>query len=117
MGLQTAEVNAAVDAAAARLVWMSVHTADPGGTGASEVSGGGYARQACTFGAASSLVAHLSTPVDFTGPANGDCKYVGFWSANAAGTWRGGAALTGDQKFNAAGEYTVTDVTVTGSAS
>jgi hypothetical protein len=43
----------AVAAVTAVAGYLSLHTADPGTTGANEVSGGSYARQAITWNAAS----------------------------------------------------------------
>lgn len=41
---------------------ISLHTADPGGSGASEVSGGSYARRPVEFGAAvAGMLAHPTT--------------------------------------------------------
>lgn len=55
-----------------------------------------------------------STNKAFTGgAASGACVRVGYWSASTAGTYGGGSLLTGDQTFNAAGEYTVTSITET----
>ncbi len=56
--------------------------------------------------------------VNFTGlTANQAIAGVGYWSAASSGTFYGYAALTGDLAANAAGEYTVTSVTETSSAS
>lgn len=56
--------------------------------------------------------------VAFTGgAANGPVVRVGYWSASTAGTYYGGALLTGDTTFNSAGAYTVTSVTETSTAS
>jgi hypothetical protein len=56
--------------------------------------------------------------VAFTGgAASGPAVRVGFWSASSSGTYYGGVLLSGDTTFNAAGEYTVTSVTETSSAS
>ena len=41
---------------------------------------------------------------------------VGFWSASTAGTFYGYYALTGDQTFNAAGEYTISSLSIPGSS-
>ena len=53
--IPTAGLNAAVAAAIVpgTTYYLSAHSADPGTTGASELSGGGYARQAIVFGSAS----------------------------------------------------------------
>ncbi len=54
----------------------------------------------------------------FTGvAASGAVVRVGYWSAATAGTYGGGSLLTGDQSANAAGAYTVTQVTETPTAS
>jgi hypothetical protein len=56
--------------------------------------------------------------LNFTGgAASGAATHLGFWSAATTGTFYGWQALTGDQTFNAAGEYTVTGITITGTAS
>lgn len=58
------------------------------------------------------------TNVPFTGgAAGGPAVRVGYWTASTAGTYLGGSLLTGDQTFNAAGEYTITSLTETGTAS
>lgn len=52
-----------------------------------------------------------STNKAFTGGASsGPVVRVGYWSLATGGTYGGGSLLTGDQAFNAAGEYTVTSV-------
>ena len=51
------------------------------------------------------------------GAASGPVVRVGYWSALTAGTYYGGTLLTGDAAFNAAGEYTVTSVVETSTAS
>lgn len=50
------------------------------------------------------------------GAASGPVVRVGYWSAATGGTYGGGCLLSGDQAFNAAGEYTVTGITETGTA-
>jgi hypothetical protein len=50
------------------------------------------------------------------GAASGAATHAGFWSASSAGTFYGWYALTGDQTFNAAGEYTVTGISIPGTA-
>lgn len=51
------------------------------------------------------------------GAASGAVVRVGYWSASTNGTYYGGSLLTGDQTFNAAGEYTVTSVVETSTLS
>lgn len=95
---------------------MSLHSASPGTDGSNEIASGGYARQAITWGTAANGDISITGTESFSGPASGACTHVGLWSASTGGTFRGGFALTGDQTFNAAGQYTVTALTVAGSS-
>ena len=75
------------------------------------------ARQSITWVTAANGDMVFTADLAFTGgAASGACTHVGLWSASTAGTFYGYFALTGDQTFNAAGEYTVTGLTVTGTA-
>ena len=82
--------------------YVSLHTGDPGNTGASEVTGGAYARQA--FGAytitggnpsEASNDATIEYPVctvDW-----GTITHFGIWTASTAGTFKGGKALNANK--------------------
>lgn len=75
--------------------FISLHSADPGITGASELSGNGYARQAVTWNAATGQHITNSAPVSF-GPASADwtaATYVGLWTLASGGAFVAGAAL------------------------
>jgi hypothetical protein len=114
-GLNDTALNLMANALAAAATYASLHTADPGTTGTSETSAG---RQQVAWDTASGGDISISAAENFTGgAASGACTYVGLWSAATGGTFYGGFALTGDQTFNAAGEYTLNDVTITGSSS
>ena len=92
---------------------LALHTANPEPTGTSPATS---ARQAAGWGAVANGDFSTSN-VNFTGgAANGPCTYVGFWSASTGGTFYGSQALTGDQTFNSAGEYTITSLTANGSS-
>lgn len=72
-------------------ITMSLHTADPGTTGANEVTGGSYARQTVSYGsAASGQIANISTAT-FTNLPAGTVTHVGFWKNSQ---FCQGAALT-----------------------
>lgn len=103
-----AERNIAADAVAARITYLSLHTANPGTTGASEASGGApaYARKAVTFGAATAGTA-TSVEVTFDVPA-GTYTHFGAWSAATAGTFRGGNALATSQVISSQGQLKLT---------
>lgn len=93
---------------------VSLHTALPDGTGSNESTA---ARQTATWDTAANGDMILTADEAFTGgAASGPCTHVGFWDT-AGTTWYGYLPLTGDQTFNAAGEYTLTGVSIPGSAS
>ena len=91
--------NIAVAAVTADAVYLSLHTADPGTTGADEVSGGSYARQAITWNAASSGYQTSSDGQTFTGmPTVSGDLWLGLWGASSGGTFYWGdpdSAVTG----------------------
>lgn len=84
---------------------ISMHTADPGTTGASEVTGGSYARAAVTWNPAASGVKANSGSMVFQIPAGVTITHVGGWTTG--GTFRGGGLLTLPQPYATAGTYTI----------
>lgn len=115
MALNDAGLNAMGDGLAAVVTHASIHTADPGTTGTSESSAG---RQAVTISVSAAGVMTL-TNVAFTGGASSGAVFsIGFWDASTAGNFYGDQAIeTGDTTFNAAGEFTVTSMTITPTSS
>ncbi len=90
-----AEANALMTALGTAGLFISLHSADPGKTGASELSGDGYARQASAWGTAANQAIANNGVVTF-GPATADwtaAAYVGLWSLVSGGTFKAGAAL------------------------
>jgi hypothetical protein len=91
--------NAAVNAVTALIGFLSLHTTDPGTTGANEVAGGSYARQAIAFGAASGGTAASSSGQTFTNmPSVAGNLWIGTWTLVSAGVYEWGgatAAVTG----------------------
>jgi hypothetical protein len=87
-------------------LYVSLHTADPGRTGASELSGSGYARQAVTFdpaaGGATDAVADVVFPANSGGAAY-TVSHIGLWDAVTGGNYHDGAALAGGAKTVAVG--------------
>ena len=75
--------------------YISLHTADPGTTGASEASGGApaYARKQTTWAGGTADGAVVGSAVTFDVPA-GTYTHIGVWSAATAGTFVGGFALS-----------------------
>ena len=74
--------------------YVSLHTADPGTTGASEVSGGTYARVAVTWNAPSSGSVTNSGSLSINLPASTTAAYFGVWSASTSGSYYIGGALS-----------------------
>lgn len=67
--------------------YVSLHTAAPGTTGASETSGGSYARQACSWNAATGGAKTNSTALTFSTAGTTAITDAGTWSALTAGTF------------------------------
>lgn len=114
MALSTNGRNLAVTGVTGGVTHVSLHTADPGATGASEVTGGApaYARKAVSWGAASGGSASISAGVTFDVPASTTITYVGLWNAAAAGTFEGSAQLSASETFGAQGTYNLTSLSV-----
>ncbi|MEV1331128.1 hypothetical protein AB0J20_16300 [Micromonospora costi] len=111
MGLNTAGINALLDAGRTATLWVAVGSGTAAGDQTSSQ------RIQATWNPASGAVVTASgTPYQFTGSAAAGATHVLFFSASTAGTFYGFKALTGDQAFNAAGEYEITSLTITGSS-
>ncbi len=79
--------------------YFSLHSADPGTTGANEISGGGYARQPIQFGTPSGLVQSSTDSQSFTlMPAVGGNLWSGVWT-----TVSGGVYIIGDPSATVTG--------------
>lgn len=115
MALSNAGKNVMLDALGAVAVFASLHTADPGTTGASEVAGGSpaYARKAITWNASSGGDLDNNANPTFDVPASTTVAYFGLWSAASGGTFYGGGALAASETYSAQGTYTLADADVT----
>ncbi|MGZ4621439.1 MAG: phage tail fiber protein [Blastococcus sp.] len=71
--------------------YMSLHTADPGTTGANEYSG--VTRQVFPAGAASGGAVSNSSSMSFTTSGASAVTHIGIWDAATAGNFVIGAAL------------------------
>lgn len=88
--MATATANTAVGGALTEgtTYYASLHTADPGATGANELTGGSYERQPITFGAASGGVMSATNTQSFSGmPAVAGDLYVGLWTTQTDGDY------------------------------
>jgi len=112
-----ADRNALADFEAARITHLSLHTASPGVTGASEATGGtpAYIRKAPTFNAAgtvgplgagtqpATIGTAWSNQVTFDVPA-GSYTHWGSWDSEAAGVYRIGNTLAATQTPSSQGQ-------------
>jgi hypothetical protein len=85
--------------------YVSLHTADPGTAGASEVAGGAYARQGpVAFANAGNnpTVASNSTIITFpTATATwGTIGWFGIWTAASGGAFQGSGQLSASKSIN-----------------
>jgi hypothetical protein len=110
-GLVAAGKNVALTGLGAVAVYASLHTADPGTNGASEVTGGSpaYARKALTWNAASGGSMSKSSTDVFDVPAGTTVAWVGLWSASTSGTFYGADDVT-SEVFGGQGTYTLTGI-------
>jgi hypothetical protein len=95
------------------LLWVSLHTATTGLTGAAEVSGGSYARQTTAWSASSLGSAKTnSSALTFTTSLSPTVTNLGTFSLVTAGTFGIGAALgasvTAPSVTVASGAYSLT---------
>lgn len=76
--------------------YISLHTGDPGTTGASEVSGGSYAREdaSAAFPAAASGAISSNADVEFVDMPTATVTHVGVWEAVSGGNFIAGGALS-----------------------
>lgn len=104
MGYSTAAKNAAINGIVALGNWMTLHTGDPGATGASE--GAGVTRAQSTYPGASGSSTTGSQAVIAVPP--GTYTHWGQWSASTAGTFITGGALSASEVYGVAGTYGLT---------
>jgi hypothetical protein len=108
MALNTGGKNLMLNGLTAAATHVSLHTADPGATGTSEVSGSPYTRELAGWAAASGGTASNSGSIVFDVPSATTIAFIGYWSASTAGTFYGSRALDTSQTFATAGTYTIT---------
>lgn len=115
MALNDTALNVMANALAAVATHAQLHTAAPNAAGTTNLTTA--ARQPIAWDAASSGDISLTGTETFTGgAASGACTHVSLWSASTGGTCYGSLTLTGDQTFNAAGEYILNEVLLSGTA-
>lgn len=107
MALSVTARNALADAIAAGATWISVHTGDPGTTGANEAAGAPYARKQTVWGAPSGGD-RVGSQVAVDVPAGGPYSHFGLWTAVSGGTFYAGGALSPAETFAGTGQLRIT---------
>lgn len=108
-GIVAAGANLMLTGLTTNAVFVSLHTADPGLSGTSEVTGGSpaYARKAITWTAAAASTTSNSAQVLFDVPTGVTIRFLGYWSASTSGTFYGSRALDANQTYTSQGTYTL----------
>lgn len=98
-------------------VFASLHTADPGTSGASEVTGGSYARQNVntSWAAESGGSKATNANVDFTSMPATTVTHIGLWDASSAGNFLWGGELSASKTTNSGDTLRLTSGQVTAS--
>lgn len=110
MPLNTAGINAILEDGNEAVIWVAI---GDGQTAADQTSA---ARVQLTSTVAAGVITATGVPYNFTGTPGDGATNALFFSASTAGTFYGYDALSGDQTFNASGDYSITALTVTGSS-
>jgi len=88
-------------------VYVSLHSADPGETGANEISGGGYARQQVTFNAPSGGSMTNSNLLRWNNMPAVTVTHVALWDAPTAGNCLWTGALTASVTVSAGASFEI----------
>jgi hypothetical protein len=110
MPLNTAGINAFLEDGNDAVVWAAI------GDGLTSADQTSAARVQVTSTVAAGVITATGVPYAFTGTPSDGATHALFFSASSGGTFYGYDALTGDATFNAAGEYNLTALTITGSS-
>lgn len=114
MALSDAALTTGATAIKNAITHFQLHSASPGGAGTTAAVGSRVANT----GSVDSDGDITWSAIAFTGlTANQTVTHVSYWTASSGGTFYGSASLTGDGSANSAGEYTVTSITETSTAS
>lgn len=113
MGLNSTALNLMLDALAAVITHIGLHTDTVGSGSGNEVTGGSpaYARQGVAWGSAAAGNIDMTGSEVFDIPAGTTVRRAGFWGASSGGTFYGDAELT-DEVFAGQGTYTLTDADI-----
>ena len=107
MPLNTAGVNAILEDGNEAVIWVAI---GDGPTSGDQTSS---ARVQLASSVAGGVITATGVPYSFTGTPGDGATHALLYSASTAGTFYGFDALSGDQTFNADGDYDLTALTIT----
>lgn len=114
-GLNAGAKNAMLDLFGNLAGFASLHTADPGNTGTSEVVGGApaYARKTLTWAPAITASKQSNVRIVFDVPFGTTITHLGYWSQATGGVFYGSRALDTNQTYASQGTYSVASGAIT----
>lgn len=92
---------------------LSLHTGDPGATGASEASGGSYARQTAAYASASGGQNALTTTLNFAAMPSCVITHIGIWDSSGTPKFRLGTPLAASKTLSSGDTLSLTSATLT----
>jgi len=110
MSLNTAGINAVLEDGNEAVIWVGV------GSGPNSGDQTSAQRRQLVSTVSGGVITATGVPYSYTGTPAAGATHALFFSASTGGTFYGFDALTGDQAFNASGEYDITALTITGSS-
>lgn len=105
MAYSNASKNIALDAIGAAATWISMHSSDPGTTGANEVPS---STRAQTTWSVASGGSKTGTAAACGVPAGATVAFWGLWTASSGGTFHTGGSLPTPESYGGAGVYNLT---------
>ncbi len=114
MAFTNTMLNAGLDGMAEQADEVSLHSDDPGSSGASEVDGGNYERAAVAWNAATGASVSADSVLNFEVPGGGTTvSWVGLWGAGDV--FLGGIELNVSEVFEGDGQFAVTSLIINAS--
>lgn len=110
MPLMTYELTRVAAQLVTDAVQVSLHSADPGTTGINETTA---ARQTPAWTNTNGVLTLSATEAFTGGAASGAVTWVGLWDTGGVHFLGKFQITTGDLTFNAAGQYTLNNITIT----
>lgn len=118
MSLNEAILNIMVEAGVSSIGGVSLHSGEPNASGSLELTGGSpaYARKDPLFNAVDDATGELADPLLFDIPPGSTVSWVGVWSMVSGGVFYGPAQLPEEEVFAGQGQYSLDNLTITGTS-